>query len=131
DGTDHTYTLLATASACSATSKAGCWSSSRRQAELFRHLAGGGCRPGTRAMRRWRQLVVAPVARIAGLAGLGGLDDVVHLARGDVVQHVVGAVVVRALQVRVHALGRLAQQGVHVALLGAVGMHLDEDPLGP
>jgi len=88
-------------------------------------------RPGTAtatgalAVRGWRQDVVAPLVRIAVLAGFGGIDDVVDLARGHVVQHVVAAVVVAALAVVVHRVHRVAEQGVHVPLLRTVGMHLD------
>ena len=68
---------------------------------------------------------------IAALAGFGRLDDVVHLARRDVVQHVVRAVVVDALEVIVHRVHVGAEQRVHVGFLRAVRVDLDEHPLRP
>ena len=70
-----------------------------------------------------------PVVRgVARMPSLGGLDDVVDLTRGNVMQHVPAPVVITCFQVFMHGIYLWSKQGIHVAFLGTVGMHLDEHP---
>ena len=85
----------------------------------------------TAPMTGLRQDEVAPLVRIALFASLGSLDDVVHLACGDVMQHVALTVVVGGFQIRVHGVHLRTEQGIHVAFLGAVSVDLHEYPFRP